>query len=274
MSAQQAPPAPLRVEFLAVGQGDAALVISPIGKTVLIDAGPTEAAAGLVARLRARGVGPIDLVLLTHRHADHLGGMPSVIEDLGARMFMDSPFAHRTDIYRELIGRLEAHRVPVRQAERGRRIDLGGGAMLELLSPPIPPLARTRSDVNANSVVARLDFRGLSVLFAADAEAATERWLLESGARLEATVLKVAHHGSRFSSGPGFLAAVRPRIAVVSVGARNRYRHPAPSTVRRLESLGAQVYRTDQDGDIILEMTAGKITVGTSRAPASELVLQ
>jgi competence protein ComEC len=255
---------PLRVDFIAVGQGDAALITSPAGKTVLIDGGPHEASDALVAFLRGRGPEPLDLVLLTHRHEDHLGGLPAVIERQGARLFIDALAVgppHQTPRYRELLDAIERARVPVRQAEAGRRIDLGGGAQLVLLTPPTPPITHSRSVVNANSVVARLDYRRVHVLFAADAEAPTERWLLDSGADLRATVLKVAHHGSRYATSPAFLRAVSPSVAVIEVGSGNEYHHPAPETVARLERAGIRVWRTDRDGTVTLETDGDHLQV-------------
>jgi len=160
--------ADLRIDFIAVGQGDAALVTSPTGKTVLIDGGPRASADALTTFLRGRVKAPIDLVLLTHRHDDHFGGLKQVAQTFGIRMFMDAPIEHLSPAYEALLKTLEARKVPVRTAERGRTIDLGGGATVTLLSPPDPPIARARSKVNANSVIARLDYRGLAVLFAAE----------------------------------------------------------------------------------------------------------
>ena len=119
--------------------------------------------------------------------------------------------------------------------------------------------------MNANSVVARLDFRGLAVLFAADAEPETERWLLSQRVPLRARILKVAHHGARLSSTARFLAAVRPALAVVSVGERNGYGHPTPEALARLEKVGARVLRTDQDGTITIVTDGTRIDVSTER---------
>ena len=257
-------PGRLTVDFISVGQGDAALITSPAGKTVLIDGGPHESEDELLTFLRRRHVGPIDLVLLTHRHADHLGGLAAVVRAIGVRTFMDAPFPHPSPAYTALLGTLQAAHVLVRNAERGRTIDLGGGATLTLLGPPEPEITGSRSDVNANSVVTRLDFDRVGVLFTGDAEAKTEDWLLRAGAPLRAQVLKVAHHGSRYSSTARFLRAVRPSVAVISVGERNDYGHPAERTIEALERLPARVYRTDRDGTITVESDGARIDVRTS----------
>ncbi|HVZ87461.1 MAG TPA: ComEC/Rec2 family competence protein [Polyangia bacterium] len=254
----------LTVDFIAVGQGDAALITSPAGKTVLIDGGPHESEADLVAFLHRRHTGPIDLVLLTHRHADHLGGLAAVVRSIGARMFMDATFPHPSPAYAELLETLQAAHVSVHNAERGRTVDLGGGAILTLLGPPEPAITGSRSDVNANSVVARLDFGRVGFLFAGDAEAKTEDWLLRAGLPLRAQVLKVAHHGSRYSSTARFLRAVRPSLAVISVGARNDYGHPAERTIEALGRLPAQVLRTDRDGTITVESDGAHLDVRTT----------
>jgi beta-lactamase superfamily II metal-dependent hydrolase len=184
-----------------------------------------------------------------------------VVRDLGTRLFMDATHPHPTPLYDSLMHALDERSIPVRQAERGRRIDLGGGAWATLLSPPIPLITRSRSNVNANSVVVRIDYGKIGILFAGDAEAPTERWLLADGAKLGAQVLKVAHHGSRYSSTAPFLRAVHPTIAVMSVGTGNDYGHPAPETIARLEKLGAQVLRTDLDGTVTVETDGERITV-------------
>jgi beta-lactamase superfamily II metal-dependent hydrolase len=269
--ASAAPPR-LRVDFIDVGQGDAALVTSPTGKTVLIDGGPANHAAALTTFLAAHVRGPVDLILLSHRHEDHLGGLPAVVRQTGARLFLDAPAAHAGPDYERLMRELEARGVPARQATRGRRVDLGAGAVITLLGPPEPPITGSRSDVNANSVLARLTYGGVSILFAGDAESPTEAWLLASGQDLQADVLKVAHHGSRYASGMRFLRAVRPRVAVISAGAGNEYGHPARVTLDRLSRTGAAVYRTDLDGDVTVETDGTSVRVRTARVrgPAAE----
>jgi len=257
-------PAQLRIDFIAVGQGDAALVTSPTGKTVLIDGGPKQAAPALTALLRARRATAIDLMLLTHPHADHMGGLTAIVRAFPVRTFMAAPFQHDSDAYERLLKVLETRNVTVLNAERGRTIDIGGGAMLTLLTPADPRITRSRSDINANSIVVRLDYRGIGTLFAADAEPQTERWLLASTARLPAQILKVAHHGSSYSSTAPFLRAVAPLAAVISVGAVNNHNHPTPEAIARLEGLPAHVYRTDRDGTVTVETDGTRIEVTTA----------
>jgi beta-lactamase superfamily II metal-dependent hydrolase len=243
----------LRVDFFDVGQGDSALIRSASGKTVLIDGGPREAGARVDATLNERGIRTLDLVLLTHRHLDHLGGLRTVLERHGTRMFLDAPYPHDIPEYGRLLAELDRQHVLVRQAEYGRNIDLGGGAILSLLGPPQPTLTGTRSDVNANGIVSRLDCGKLSILFAADSQTQSERWLVETQAQLRAAILKVSHHGSRTGSTSKFLQVVQPWLAIISVGTGNEYGHPDPQTVERLQRSGARVLRTDRDGPIAIE---------------------
>ena len=264
----------LRVDFLDVGQGDAALVTSPTGKRVLIDGGPPESGPRVAAWVDAHGgPQPLDLILLSHRHADHLGGLIAVVRDTGTRVFMDATFAHPTPLYAELMRELAERGVPIRNATRGRVVDLGGGARLTLLGPPEPVITGSRSDVNSNSVVVRLDFGATSVLFAGDAEAPTERSLLGSGADVHATVLKVAHHGSRYASSMAFLKAASPRVAIISCAARNSYGHPHQPTLNRLRKVGARVYRTDRDGTISVSSDGRVLTVTTAHPSSAEEVI-
>ena len=258
--------AELTVHFLDVGQGDAILIVSPSGKTVLVDAGPPQAAGRLARRLRELVHEPLDLAILTHPHADHVGGMKRSIEAVGARLFLDPGASHGSPLYEALLRSLEAWRIPVKIAKAGRTIDLGGGASLHLLGPLDPPLAGTRSDVNANCVVARLVFGKTAVYLAGDSELETERRILASGEIIRSDVYKVAHHGSRFSSSAGLLTRVQPSVAVISAGAHNDYGHPSERALSRLASYGARVYRTDRDGEITVSSDGEAIRVTTGAA--------
>lgn len=269
----------LRVDFIDVGHGDAALITSPAGKTVLIDGGFAQQGDVVAAFVAARTRAPIDLVLLTHRHADHLGGLTAVIARQGARTFMDAAYPHPSPAYDALMRLLDQRRIPVRTAQRGRIVDLGGGARLVLLTPPEPVITGSRSDVNANSVVARLEWGRSRVLLTGDAEAVTEDWLLDSNADVRADVLKLAHHGSRHSSTARFLRAVSPQVAIASsgpatqpgagtgagVGARAGGGRIHSDTARRVEHTGARLYRTDIDGNITVWIDGAGIKVQTQK---------
>ena len=260
----------LRVDFLAVGHGDAIFVTSPVGKTVLIDGGLAEAGPSVAEAVRARTAAPIDLVMLTHRHADHLGGLATVIDRQGARLFMDAAFPHPSPAYQALLTLLDDRRVPMRQAVRGRAIDLGGGVRMVLLTPPEPLITGSRSDVNANSLVVRLEHGRVRILLTGDAEAATEAWLLATGADVRADVLKLAHHGGRHSSTMRFLRAVAPRVAIASSGPERDsgggYLHP--ETRERVATVGARLLRTDLDGTITIWSDGQDVTVETHHAMA------
>ena len=145
----------LRIDFIDVGQGDAALITSPTGKTVLIDGGPSQAARALTTFLDAETDRPLDLILLSHRHEDHLGGLAAAVHHRGARLFLDAPVPHPGPAYTALMHELEDRQVAVRQATRGRRIDLGGGAVMTLLGPPDPPITGSRSDVRGEPPTSR-----------------------------------------------------------------------------------------------------------------------
>ena len=246
--------ADLTVTFVSCGQGDAALIVSPTGKTVLVDGGPPEGTERLLQVLKKRQVSSIDLIILSHPHLDHLGGLAQVAKSMPVRMFLDAGFPSTSPPYNNLLRVLAERGVAVKNATLGRNIDLGDGATLTLLGPPSPFLANTRSDVNANSVVARLQWRGRTVLFTGDAEPEAERFLLEQHGKdpelLRSELLKVAHHGGRYSSTAPFLRAVSPRLAVISSGVGNDYGHPTAETMMRIQAVGATIYRTDLQGDI------------------------
>ncbi|MGA9522771.1 MAG: ComEC/Rec2 family competence protein [Myxococcaceae bacterium] len=266
----------LTVYFLDVGQGDASLIVSPTGRTVLVDGGPPDAARSLVQRLGEVVQGPLDLVLLTHPHLDHLGGLTEVLARFGARRYLDPGFDHPSSAYRQLLEAVAAHEIQYVEPLLGEdgepvTIGLGGGASLTVLWPRRPGqafLSGTRSDANANSIVFRLSYGETSFLFTGDAEADTENLLLRSGQDLRASVLKVAHHGSRHSSQAPFLTRVKPEAAVISCAAGNEYRHPHGKALQRLQAVGARVFRTDISGDIVAVSDGKSLRLDTVSPPS------
>ncbi|MEK7239025.1 MAG: DNA internalization-related competence protein ComEC/Rec2 [Gemmatimonadota bacterium] len=244
----------MEVHMIDVGQGDAVAVRTPRGRWLLFDAGrgDDKRDAGrttIVPYLRARG-GALALFVLSHPHADHAGGAASVFRAMSPTGFLDAAFAGGSAPYRMSLEVARKSGIAWRRARSGEIVDVDG-VRLRILAPDSVWTVGLK-DPNLASVVVRLEYRGATMLFTGDAEAAEERWLLERApALLRADLLKVAHHGSGTSSTEAWLDAVRPRAALVSVAARNFYGHPDPAVMRRLSSLGAVVLRTDQLGTIV-----------------------
>lgn len=253
----------LRVDMLDVGQGDSILIRTPANKTILIDAGDGD--TSVPALLASQGVDHFDLVIATHPHADHIGGMAPVLDALPVKLYVDNGMTHTTATYAKVMSSVEKRLIPYRTAVAGTVFNLDDGARLEILLPNGVPLKDTRSDLNSNSVVARLTHAGHCFLFVGDAEEPTEDALVAAGVG-KCDVLKVAHHGSNHSSVTTFLDVVRPSIGLVSVGTRNRYGHPGELSTARLAAAGVSVYRTDLSGQItVLSETGKPLTVRTSR---------
>jgi beta-lactamase superfamily II metal-dependent hydrolase len=239
----------VRVEFLDVGQGDAILIRTPEGKTALVDAGPSHEVVGL---LRSRGVTEIDLAVVSHHHADHYGGMLAVFEQFRPRAFLASTSSHTSEAYLRLLRRVrnQSARAIFPDEETARRIELGSAVLTVFPQPP-----EDRVEENNNSVGLRLQFGGFSVLLPGDAEAHERRYWERRDPDLcaDATVLKLAHHGSRNGTDVRWMELVRPRLAVVCVGRNNEFHHPHPETIALLSRMKIPLLRTDRDGTIVVE---------------------
>lgn len=260
----QAPARLLEVHFIDVGQGDAMLIRSPAGKTILVDAGNIGAGVAVNDYLDGLGVEGLDLVIVSHPHLDHMGGMKEVLEKHRPRAYVDPGYDHPIENYDELLGWLEANDVPSMIGRAGRVITVEEGITLELYSPEVPMLEGTRSDVNSNSIVMKLVYGTTSFLFTGDSEDETEQRVMTRADNLVSTVLKVAHHGGKHSTSEGWLAKVQPRYAVISCGSRNRYGHPTQEVLGRLGARGVEVYRTDRHGDVIARSDGTTITWETT----------
>ncbi|MDX2053537.1 MAG: DNA internalization-related competence protein ComEC/Rec2 [Polyangiaceae bacterium] len=266
---QAVPTNKLRFASLDVGQGDSALVDLPDGRLMLIDGGgfvgsPVDPGASVILPvLRARRRSAIDVMVLSHPHPDHFLGLLSVAQSVPVREFWTTREGEAEHVgpYLELLRVLRQKGTRVRYPpELCRAPESAGGARIVVLAP-CPDFDRNRH-ANDNSLVLRLEFGERRVLTVGDAEVAEEGLLARQyGAQLKADFLKVGHHGSRTSSTAEFLRLVRPQVALVSTGFRNRFGHPHEVALERLRASGAAVFRTDRNGSVVWETDGHAVTL-------------
>ena len=259
----------LTVSVLDVGQGDAILVTGPAGHHVLIDGGPSPEKVCLeLGEMLPFWEKRIDLVVLTHPHDDHVCGLVEVLRRYDVKQVLyPEGIEYGSSAYWEWLGVIDAKGIDSVRAAAGQRVELGYGAVLEILHPPHEFLSGTASDEDNNGVVVRIEMGEVSFLLAADLFADGERYLVEQGAVLESTVLKVAHHGSKTSTCGEFLATVDPGVAVISVGADNTFGHPGGEVMARLDGCvgGDRVYITADDGTVTFTTDGARLRVETER---------
>jgi len=247
------PSSALRVHVFDVGQGDGILLTSPSGKHILVDGGPDLSLTSHLAKVLPFFDRTIDLLIITHPNADHLAALPNILQHYDVRAALLSPVLSSLPLYQEIIGILIRKGIPILPPRPGRDIHLGDGVTLDTLWPPESPKNGGSNGLNNISVVVRAISGDRSILLTGDIEEKAEMAILASGADLRATVLKVAHHGSKTSTSTGFLLASAPRAAIVSVGRNNIYKHPHLSTIARLLHFGVTVTTTAEKGTIIWE---------------------
>ncbi|MFO0892179.1 MAG: ComEC/Rec2 family competence protein [Isosphaeraceae bacterium] len=239
---------PVAVDFLDIGQGDSVLISSPEGKTALIDAGPTRDAAAQL--LRSKGVTSLDIVIVSHHHSDHYGGMNQVIREFKPKYFMATGSSHTTKSYLKLLETVKAEGiVAVQPTGKPRKIELGSVVLTILPQPPL-----SGQEENNNSIGVRLQYGKFSVLMTGDSETDERRWWLSKCPELlrDCTVLKLAHHGSHNGTDQRWLDIVQPEIAVASLGQGNSYGHPHSETISLLRGNDIPLLRTDQRGTITI----------------------
>jgi len=250
------PPPGLTATFLDVGQGDAALIQFPNSKNMLVDTGPSEdefdAAEQIIAPFLIReGIKKIDAMVLTHAHADHIGGAPYILRNFRVGRVVESMSMKDSEIGREIYFLADSLGVPLQQARKGDTLQIHPAAHISILHPSESFVEKAKQEfdqLNNSSIVMRILFGEATFLLTGDAEKESENGMLHYGSQLNAKVLKVGHHGSSSSSTLNFLKAVDPDFAVVSVGKHNRFNLPSSFIIRRLEIHGAQVIQTDENG--------------------------
>lgn len=262
----------LQIHMLDVGQGDSLLIITPENKSVLIDAGLARAGDKVVQALAKYNITQIDLAVASHPHADHIGGMPKVLNAIKVKRFLDSGQEHPTQTYERLLTTVKDKIGSLIIARTGKNFDLDSGIRLEVLGPSEPLLENVSgSDENANSVIIKLTYGNFKMLFTGDSEDETEERLLSRNVDLSAQVLKVAHHGSNYATTEKFLDKVKPEVGIISCGEDNDYGHPAPNTLDRLKSANVKVYRTDLEGEITITSDGNNYNVTTEHESTGDI---
>ncbi len=255
----------LVVTMMDVGQADA-ILIQTADKTVLIDAGEDkELTSELLAQ---KGIRQIDLLVATHPHSDHIGGMKTVVEKTSViKLYMDNGFPHTTKMYDDLMDAVESRvasgATKYLAARVGRKLNLGKEAQFEVLWPDDNGLEGTRSDINANSIVMKLTHGDVCFLLMGDAEAETEQKVAPLVNKCQ--ILKVSHHGSPHSSIPELLDKAKPEVGLISCGLANKHGHPGQSTLDALSSGNAKTYRTDWQGEIKVVSNGKTYSVTTEK---------
>jgi competence protein ComEC len=261
----------LRVTFLSAGEGDAAVVRFPGARVMVIDGGSAwrdfDLGERVVARyLWSQKIMQVDWIALSHPDQDHFGGLDFVARNFSPNEFWEVAVENHDTAYEDLLATLNELKVPIRQVDASSPAVNLDGVRLTALNPR----ATDSTSRNNASMVLHLAYRGQSFLFTGDLEASGESALLASSRNLQTSVLKVPHHGSHTSSSLAFVEASHPRLAVISLGYRNRFHFPAPEVVDRYRSQGARIMRTDEDGAIEVDVGKAGMAIRSSRKETAE----
>lgn len=249
----------LRAYYLDVGQGDSSVILFR-DKVILIDAGEADQGDRVVSDLKRLGVSRIDLLVATHPHSDHIGGMQKVLAAFPVGKVLDSGIPSTSVLHEHFLGTVDKKNIPYIVAVQGATVDIDPALRILVLSPPKEPLD---TDLNGNSIILKVSYGTMDFLYAGDAGDAAERALLKTGYSPGAQVLKVSHHGSSDATSKAFLSRVDPEVAVISLAADNSYGHPHRETWELLQASVPAIYRTDRDGAILVRSDGTSYSVST-----------
>ena len=245
----------LHVDFFDVGQGDSMFIQTYLGNQIVIDGGPSDQVLSELGKVMPFFDRWIDMLVLTHPHADHVTGLTDILKRYAVKKVLLPEEKFSSAVYQEFLDLIEKKHIEKIYAQTGERVWLDPATVFDVYSPPAGQIDETKGsdafgnnsmDVNDTSIVGKLSFGKTRFLFMGDAGFAVEQELIPEF-NLQADVLKVGHHGSRYSSSAEFLQAVSPKYAVIEVGAKNTYGHPTQQTLDALAAVHAQIFRTDVD---------------------------
>ena len=256
----------LEVYFLDVGQGDAVFCKYPNGRTLLVDGGIRTQYTDMGQRvilpfLKSQSIDHIDVVVGSHPHADHIGGLISVLEHVSVGHYLDAGQHVDSFTGKRLQEIVKAKGIRYQAVAAGDSLVGIGGLVLHPTSAYVSDSGPAPDGLNNGSVVIRIVHQGTAILLTGDIEHETDGDLVRWGHRLRSDILKAAHHGSRTSSTPEFLAGVNPCVVAISCGINNKFRHPSPEVVQRFHEMGIQIWRTDHSGAITVRIDRGHIDI-------------
>jgi competence protein ComEC len=252
----------LTVSFIDVGQGDSILIQTSLGQSMLIDGGERNQGEKLVEYLQKQGIDQIDVMVGTHPHSDHIGGLIAVLENFQVEKIYLPKVTHSSSTFKDLLTAIKNQGLKINTAQAGAAIPIEG-----VDASFIAPVRDRYDSLNNYSAVVKLVYGNISFLFCGDAEEESEQDILSSSrGDLKCQVLKVGHHGSSTSTSDPFLNAVKPQYAIIMCGAGNDYGHPHQEIIEKLKQAGATIYRSDENGNIVFSSDGNSLKVENEKA--------
>ncbi len=241
----------VKIEVLDIGQGDASLIYTK-DEVIMIDTGDVDERDRLEKLLKKRNISTIDKLIITHPHADHIGGAYVVFKNVNVKEVYDNGDATTSKTYQTYLKNIKQKNIAYHQLKAGDTVDFGDGVSFKVFSPT-EKMIKNDDDLNNNSIVGQLRYKDFTMLFTGDSERDAEQNMVKSyGNELQSDVLKSPHHGSRTSSSDDYLKTVKAKDVIISLAADNEYGHPHKQTLDRYKKYNMNVYRTDQDGTITI----------------------
>jgi competence protein ComEC len=248
----------LTVTFINVGQGDSEWIVSPTGKTMLLDAGESTQVSKVESVIVTQNK-TINVVVATHPHSDHIGGMQTILSQYTVDKFIDAGYPYTSSVYENMLVTIDKKNISYTTVKTGDNIVFDPFVDVKVLNPQ----PKFFNEVNDNSVVLLMTYQNVSFLFTGDSQLNAETMYAKSLKNV--TVLKVAHHGSISSTGAYLISKTHPKVSIISVGKNNPYDHPDSSTIKRLVTDGSKVYRTDLNGTISITTNGEQYSVITGK---------